>query len=93
MSPGKFFQYLAAAKPICSNIAVKYSIINEFNLGVEKDLNTPDLYADSIRRIADLSNDDYNNMCNRVRATAFLYDYKILFKKFLEVVGYCDKNI
>lgn len=90
VSPGKLFQYLAAGKPICSNIRMNYSIIKKYNLGIEDDMNTPKKYADSIRSIADLCCDDYLSMCNRVVHAASEFDYKVLSSKLIEVLKFCN---
>ena len=87
VSSGKLFQYLAAGKPILCNIDIAYdNVIRDNNLGIAMDINSPQGFAESIRRLAELPHDDYEAMCARVRDTAKRFDYKILAKKEIEVI-------
>lgn len=89
VSSGKMFQYFAAGKPICCNIALNYSEISRRNLGIDKDLESPEQYAESIRYLAELSETEYNAMCGRVRQAAMDFDYKTLSKREIEVIERC----
>lgn len=89
ISSGKFFQYLAAGKPIVSNIKLNYSDIERYNLGIDAELDTPEKYAAAIRQIANMSRSDYDAMCKRVRATVDKYDYKVLSERLIDVL---EKN-
>lgn len=91
VSSGKMFQYFAAGKPICCNIALNYSEISRRNLGIDKDLNTPEQYAEAIRSLAELPIDEYHEMCSRVRNAAMDFDYKVLSKRELAVINKCIK--
>ena len=79
-------QYFAAGKPICCNIKLNYSEISRNKLGIDRDLDTPEQYAEAIRELAEQPQDEYKSMCNRVRETAKRYDYKVLAAKELEVI-------
>ena len=87
ISSGKFFQYLAAGKPICSNIKMNYCMIEKNKLGVAEDLEIPRQYADAILSIAGLSSTEYNIFCDNVRKTAEVFDYKKLSAQFFEVIN------
>ena len=54
VSSGKLFQYLASGKPICANIKINYCLIEKHHLGIAKNLETPQEYADAILSIASL---------------------------------------
>ena len=86
VSSGKMFQYMAAGKPICCNIKLNYSEITRNNLGIDDELDTPEEYADAIRRLAEQPKADYDAMCNRVRRCAEKFDYKKLAAQELEVI-------
>lgn len=86
ISSGKFFQYLASGKPILCNIKLNYSDIERYNLGIDADLDTPEKYASAIRSIANLSKEDYDAMCKRVRETSKKFDYKILSERLIKVL-------
>lgn len=77
ISSGKFFQYLAAAKPICSNIATNYCEITKNKLGISSNLFSPEQYAEAIFKIYNLPSEEYQSMCKRVSETSRKFDYKI----------------
>lgn len=87
VSSGKMFQYMAAGKPICCNIKLNYSEISRNNLGIDEELDTPEQYAEAIRRLAEQPKAEYDAMCQRVRQCAEKFDYKVLAAKELEVIG------
>lgn len=86
VSSGKMFQYFAAGKPVLCNIKLNYSEISRNNLGIDRELDTPEQYAAAIRELAEQPQADYDAMCVRVRETAKRYDYKILAAKEIEVI-------
>ena len=60
-SSGKMFLYLAAGKPIVCNVPIKYDdIITDNNLGVAKEINTPEEFALEIRRLAEQPKEEYD---------------------------------
>lgn len=88
VSAGKMFQYLAAGKPIVCNVEVSYDdIITDNNLGVARDLLTAEDFANEIRRIAEQPQEQYDAMCKRVREVAARFDYKMLAKQEIELLG------
>lgn len=87
VSSGKMFMYLAAGKPIVCNVDIKYdNVIKDNHLGICKDIETPQDFADSIKLLAEQAEDNYNSMCERVRKCASRFDYKVLAKKEISVV-------
>lgn len=88
VSSGKMFQYLAAGKPIVCNINIAYDdVITKNNLGVARDLETPEEFAAEIQRIAELPKEEYEAMCQRVRQVGEQFDYKKLAAKEIELLG------
>ena len=88
VSSGKMFQYLAAGKPIVCNINIAYDdVITNSNLGVARDLETPEEFAAEIQRIAELPQEEYDAMCQRVRRVGEQFDYKNLAAKEIELLG------
>ena len=70
---------VAASKPIVCNVPIKYDdIITDNNLGVAKEINTPEEFALEIRRLAEQPKEEYDAMCSRVRKVAERFDYKLL---------------
>ena len=87
VSSGKMFQYLAAGRPIVCNIDIVYdNVIEDNNLGVARDIETPEEFATAIRSIIDLPQEEYRAMCERVRETAERFDYKVLAAEELKVI-------
>ncbi len=86
-SSGKLFQYLAAGKPIISNIEMNYCLIRKYKLGISQNLDSPKMYADAILSIYNLKPAEYNSMCARVLEVARKFDFEILSKKLLKVVN------
>lgn len=89
VSSGKMFQYFAAGKPICCNFSLNYSEISRRNLGIDKDLDTPQLYVNAICSLAELPVSEYDEMCKRVRQAAMDFDYKTLSMREMGVVEKC----
>ncbi len=87
VSSGKMFQYLAAGKPIVCNIDIAFdNIINDNHLGVSRNLETPEQFAEAIREVAEQPQESYDAMCERVREVARRFDYKVLSQRELEVI-------
>lgn len=89
-SSGKMFQYLAAGRPIICNRYFAYdNVIEDFNLGVCREIEKPEEFAAEIKRIAELPKDEYCAMCERVREVAKRFDYKVLAARELEIIESC----
>lgn len=87
LSSGKMFQYLAAGKPIVCNVAIAYDdIITDNNLGIARDIETPEAFAEAIRSVAEQPEESYAAMCGRVRKVAGQFDYKLLCAEELKVI-------
>lgn len=86
VSSGKMFQYFAAGKPICCNIKLNYSEISRRNLGIDRELDTPEQYAAAIKELAEQPANEYQAMCDRVRQAAWDFDYKKLSDEEIEVI-------
>lgn len=86
-SSGKMFQYLAAGRPIVCNRYFPYdNVIEECNLGVSREMETPEEFAEAIRSIAELPKDEYDAMCERVKEVAKRFDYKVLAARELKII-------
>ena len=88
VSSGKLFQYLAAGRPIVCNVDIVYdNVIEDNNIGVAHDINTPEEFTEAIRKIAEQPKEEYHAMCRRVREVAEQFDYKSLAEKEIELLG------
>lgn len=87
VSSGKMFQYLAAGRPIVCNIDIAYdNLIEDNHLGVARDIETPQEFAEAIRSIAELPIEEYEAMCKRVLEVAEKFDYKLLSQQELQII-------
>jgi len=86
ISSSKMFQYMAAGKPIVCNVDIMYSDILEHQIGICHDMKDEQEYADAIRSILDMPQDEYEAMCMRAQAAARDYDYPFLTKQMVEVI-------
>lgn len=87
VSSGKMFQYLAAGKPIVCNVNIAFDdVITDNHLGIARDIETPEAFAQAIRDLAEQPRASYDAMCERVRKTAEKFDYKKLAAEEIEVI-------
>lgn len=86
VSSGKMFQYMAAGKPILCNIKINYSDIEKYGCGIDRDLETPQDYADAIRYFAELPKSDYDKLCANAMEAAKEFDYDYLAKKLIKIL-------
>lgn len=87
VSSGKMFQYLAAGKPIVCNVEIAYDdVITDNHLGIAKDIETPEAFAQTIRDLAEQPKPEYDAMCERVRKVAERFDYKKLAAEEIKVI-------
>ncbi|MDX9919494.1 MAG: glycosyltransferase family 4 protein [Paludibacter sp.] len=80
-SQSKMFQYMASAKPICSNLNMMFCPINNNKIGIAREFVNAQDYANSILLLTNTESMDYLEMCKRARETAKGYDYKLLVNK------------
>ena len=85
LAQGSFFQYLASGKPVCCNRSVNYCLVSKYNLGVAKDFENSEAYAEAILSISQLDRITYNAMCERVKEVAKQFDYQVLSGKLIEL--------
>lgn len=85
-SQSKLFQYLAAGKPICSNLNMMYDIINKYNVGISREYASPVEYAEALLSLVNLGEENYKLMCERAKVAANDFDYKILTDKQIELL-------
>lgn len=86
ISSGKMFQYMASSKPIVCNINILNCPITANQIGIARELKTPEEYANAIERILSLSEVDYKAMCDRAYKTAEQFDFKKLAADMARVI-------
>ena len=65
---------------------MNYCLIEKKNLGIAKNLSTPQEYADAILSIASFNEIEYKALCDRVKEVAKEFDYKVLSDKLIKVL-------
>ncbi len=87
VSSGKMFQYLAAGKPIVCNVNIAFdNVITDNHLGIARDIDTPEAFAQAIRDMAEQPRASYDAMCERVRKVAERFDYRKLATEEIKVI-------
>src|SRR5699024_6962115 len=85
-SSNKIFEYMASGKPIISTVKMGYSFINKYQIGIELNENTPEELAESILKIKNMDNSDYQKMCDNAIVASNDFDYKKLSKDLDNVI-------
>ncbi len=82
-SSNKLFDYLASGKPVLSTVKMGYDIIEKYQCGSSVENTTPEEIAAEIRKIAEMNQEEYLNMCKNARAAANDFDISKLADKYL----------
>ena len=90
-SQNKFFEYLAAGRPILMTYSVGHSVIKQFGCGVELATQDPQAIAEAINSMAALTSSRYQDTCRSAAACAKLFDYQELCKQLITVINQCLK--
>lgn len=85
-SQNKFFEYLAAGKPVIMTYSVGYSICEAKGCGIEVKEQTPERIVDAIIEMSKMESTEYEKMCKASRRTAEEYDFKELTDKYIDVI-------
>lgn len=86
-SMNKMILAFASGKPLLCNAGLRYSDIRDANLGVDKSFADSKEYAETILSFYNMSKEDYDNMCKRVKDISKHYDNQYLCGSFAQ---YCD---
>lgn len=85
-SQSKLFQYMASGRPICCNLKMLFCPITKNNLGIAREFGSPKEYADAILSLASMDETARREMSNRVRSTAYEYDYQVLTNRLVQLI-------
>lgn len=88
-SQNKFFEYLAAGRPILMTYSVGHSVIQKYGCGVELDEQTPEAIADAVIRLCDLSETEYQQYCRSAEACSKMFDYRELCNQLISIIKQC----
>lgn len=82
----KLFDYLASGRVVFSTIQSGHSLLVNKNCGIETDGRTPGDFAVGIRKIYNMSEKERSEWGKRARKAAYDYDFKVLTKKFENIL-------
>ncbi len=85
-SQNKFFEYLAAGRPVLMTYAVGHSVCKARNCGLELDDQTPQAVADALESLSRLSREDYLAYCDNAQKASVDFDFVNLTKKLIAVL-------
>ena len=85
-SQNKFFEYLAAGKPILMTYSVGHSVIRQEQCGIELECQTAETIADAIDEMCALDSKIYERCCENALRCAEKFDFKVLTQQMIEVV-------
>lgn len=86
-SSNKLFEYLASAKPVLSTVKMGYDIIERYNCGLSVEQTNHEQIADAIRKVKELSVDEYSALCRNARRAAEDFDIPTLSEKYLTEIN------
>ena len=86
-SQNKFFEYLAAGRPILMTYSVGHSVIRRYGCGIEIDSQDPVSIVDAIVSLCNLTWNEYQNCCNSAAECAQRFDYKELCNQLISVIN------
>ena len=85
-SQNKFFEYLAAGKPIIMTYSVGYSICAAEHCGIEVSTQNAAEICEAIEKMSTMDLNDYKTMCKSARKVAQKYDFKLLTQKYVDII-------
>lgn len=87
-SENKLFEYLASKKPICSNIKIKYSVVERYKCGYEENVKSAERYAEIIRGFYNMEKEKYDEVSENAGKAAEEYDFEILVDKLEKIIDF-----
>jgi glycosyltransferase involved in cell wall biosynthesis len=87
VSPNKLFEYCAARKPILSTVNTNYSLIKQYNCGLETQSQEPAVICEAIKYFVNLKPEDRIAMGKRAYEVALKHDYTKLTLKLLDIIN------
>lgn len=85
-SQNKLFEYLASGKPILSTVKIAYSILKEYNCGIEAEQPTAEGVAQGILKLYQMTPQQRLQIQENCQRAAEEYDFKQLTQKLMDVI-------
>lgn len=86
MSQNKLFEYLASGKPVLSTMPVGFSLIEQFQCGVETKDVSPQSIAETMRILSEMSGQQLKQMGNNAQKAAKYHDFEALANKLIQII-------
>ena len=83
----KFFEYLAAGKPILLTYPEGHSVVKQYGCGVEAPRQEAQAIADAISAFCELNEADYEKYCRNTADCARMFDYGELTRQLINVIN------
>lgn len=85
-SSGKLFLYLASGKPICCNVEMNYCLLKKHLLGIAREFNDSQEYAEAILSLQEMDPKSRMSMHERLLSVVEDFDYKRLSAKLISAI-------
>ncbi len=86
ISANKLFDYLAAGKPIVSNLKCGYDILERYDCGITVKSREDTAILEELIRIKNADEMLYLKWCNNAKSVAKEYDFELLTKKLYSIL-------
>ena len=83
---------MAAGHPIVCNIDLPSCPITHYGIGIAKEFQNSEEYAQAIETMLDLDKDTYNAMCARAKEAAKDFDYPYLTQKQIDIIKWLESR-
>jgi len=85
-SQNKYFEYLAAGKPILSTIKTGYDLLEKYNAGISLEIQTPEIISKAIIEFYLMNTEKYVEYCSNARRAAYDYDFSRSTKNLINII-------
>ncbi len=85
-SQNKLFEYLAAGKPVLTNVKTAYNPADRHCCCFSSSSSSAEDYAKAVLELYRLPQEKYEAVCRSAYQTAEEYDFKILTKRLLQAL-------
>lgn len=91
-SQNKFYEYLAASKPLLMTYKVGYSVCERYGCGIELEEQTAESIAEALITFAAMGADEQQEMGLMARKAAEEYDFDQLSKQLVQILEFLERG-
>ncbi len=85
-SQNKFYEYLAAGKPIFMTYTVGHSIVESNHCGIELNTQNAENIAATMEKFCNMDKKEYKSYCEEAEKVSVLFDFKELSNRLIDVI-------